>query len=124
MTELKACPFCGGEASLSQGQMGPTRAQADYVECLDCAASGEMFFSKDMAMRVWNARTPDFDTVAEILAAGKLEQMTIAMFKPKYTRLLDFVRELTFDFPDRDNYREVMQDEAKELLKEIGEYVD
>ncbi len=56
MNELKPCPFCGGEASLSMGQMGVTRAQAYYIECDNCAASSEMFFDGNRAIKAWNNR--------------------------------------------------------------------
>jgi Lar family restriction alleviation protein len=55
--DLYACPFCGGEASMSTGKIGPARAIADYVECLTCAASSDMFFSKEQAIEAWNKRT-------------------------------------------------------------------
>lgn len=51
---LKACPFCNGEASLSEGQIDTDSAY--YVECLDCAASSEMKFYIEEAQEAWNKR--------------------------------------------------------------------
>ena len=54
--ELLPCPFCNGEASLSQGQIGIMRAIAHYVECIDCAASSDMKFQIGEAINAWNKR--------------------------------------------------------------------
>lgn len=54
--ELKNCPFCGGEASLSEGQMGSARAIAYFVECIECAATSDMLFSTVEAIEKWNSR--------------------------------------------------------------------
>jgi len=39
----------------------------------------------------------------------------------KFGKALTFVKELAKDFPDRDDYRDCLKDEARELLMEIGE---
>lgn len=59
-TELKKCPFCGGEAELSHGQFDGKGTS--YVMCKRCAATGEFFSisfkhsSDDMAVKAWNRR--------------------------------------------------------------------
>ncbi len=57
---LLPCPFCGGEAVWSIGMQGD--AEFDYIECIDCAASGDMEGYKDKALLHWNTRT---DTTAQ-----------------------------------------------------------
>jgi hypothetical protein len=37
-----------------------------------------------------------------------------------HNKLLDFVIELSKPFPDRDDYREFIREEAEKLLKDIG----
>jgi hypothetical protein len=38
----------------------------------------------------------------------------------RHDKMLDFIKELAKDFPDRDVYREILQEQAQDLLKEIG----
>lgn len=54
--ELKPCPFCNGEASFSYGGIGQSRGI--YVECIDCAASTEMYPEPNAvkAATSWNTR--------------------------------------------------------------------
>ena len=52
--ELKDCPFCGGEASISLGLMNGD--QFPYVECLQCAASTDLEFTEKDAIEKWNRR--------------------------------------------------------------------
>lgn len=54
MNELLPCPFCDGEASISNGEF--LGKQTDYVECLQCAASSDMKFSKQEVIDLWNNR--------------------------------------------------------------------
>lgn len=52
--ELEACPFCGGEATISEGSQGGKQSGGAkpwwYVECIDCAAMTD-------SVEAWNART-------------------------------------------------------------------
>lgn len=64
MSELKPCPFCGGEAELSE-YGGPQY----LVECPFCEAgtfTGRV--SKDQAIEDWNARPPMQDCAKEMYA--------------------------------------------------------
>jgi hypothetical protein len=45
---LKPCPFCGGEADVSEGTLGGVLPWW-YVECIQCSATAESVDS-------WNAR--------------------------------------------------------------------
>ena len=55
MSELKPCPFCGGEPSLSSGYMGYSTVGI-YVECINCAAFSEMNPEEGIAVEAWNKR--------------------------------------------------------------------
>jgi len=56
MAELKHCPFCGGEPSLSLGQIGIDIVIAYYIECIDCASSTDMKYDLAEAIKLWNKR--------------------------------------------------------------------
>ncbi len=47
--DLLACPFCGGEASVSEGSKKGGEPWW-YIECIDCASTAE-------SVDVWNKRT-------------------------------------------------------------------
>ena len=50
-SELKPCPFCGGEAYLSE-QYGTC-----FVRCKECGAMGGAFDNAGDAKSAWNNRT-------------------------------------------------------------------
>ena len=66
MSELKPCPFCGGNAELSLGRFDGK--DTSYVMCVKCGAQGEFFFvspkyaSAERAIRAWNRRAKDEQT--------------------------------------------------------------
>ena len=49
MSELKRCPFCGGEASLCNYY---------FVQCKKCGISTLTFITKEEAIKAWNTRKP------------------------------------------------------------------
>lgn len=49
MTELKPCPFCGGEAELYSGGI-------KYVLCKECLATSNDFKTEAEAIKAWNTR--------------------------------------------------------------------
>lgn len=73
MSELKPCPFCGGEASLEGKYLwqsgGWGKSYTSYhVECKKCRTKGKYFNTidhtnpMDKAIKAWNRRvevTPD-----------------------------------------------------------------
>ncbi len=64
MTELKPCPFCGGEAEYHSRANGERFIYANdvdhWVSCLgeNCAASQGLYENKELAVAAWNYRTP------------------------------------------------------------------
>ena len=61
-TELKPCPFCGGEACIQRHEfIGYTDTFG--VVCLDCCAETRQFFTdKKVAVRAWNRRAKNEHT--------------------------------------------------------------
>jgi len=64
MSELRRCPFCGGEASLGEGHSGGSTSDRKYVfvNCVECLMSNDMIanmqvFDKEMAIEHWNTRS-------------------------------------------------------------------
>lgn len=56
--DLKPCPFCGGEADVSQGSKGPDNTPWWYVECVGCASMAE-------SVEIWNKRVTARDDIGE-----------------------------------------------------------
>ena len=56
MTELKPCPFCGGEVVLQALYGG------NYVECGTCKCSTERFVKIEDAIQAWNTRPNPWHT--------------------------------------------------------------
>ncbi len=56
--DLLPCPFCGGEASFSQGNIirESISTPHEYVECLDCAACSHMALTQEEVANLWNKR--------------------------------------------------------------------
>ena len=62
MSELKPCPFCGGEAFVTEYlySCDPTsRATTHAVECNGCHTTTFEFDSKEEAIEAWNRRAED-----------------------------------------------------------------
>ena len=55
MTELRECPFCGGEA-ISGGDDGSWYAHCGHEECLGYEAIYHDFATRDEAVEAWNSR--------------------------------------------------------------------
>lgn len=69
MTELKACPFCGGKAHMLGGAFFSIRR---FVECRMCGArtmdytSGDWRDADRMATIAWNRRAEDEVPLVEV----------------------------------------------------------
>ena len=64
MTELKPCPFCGGEASLGEKNMG-RGVYGAVVRCTNCGCESKAYSARldwcanEMATEAWNRRAED-----------------------------------------------------------------
>ena len=59
MTELKPCPFCGGEPRI-QGHTFHEHSSTYGVVCLDCGCETRQFYpSAKEAEEAWNRRASD-----------------------------------------------------------------
>lgn len=109
MSDLLPCPFCGCNADIIDADDG------FQAYCRDCRAMPQAANTYELAVKAWNTRVPDIETVSRILLEGKVNDMTIAMFKPKYDRLLEFVKMISHASAN------FYSTDAEWLLKEIGE---
>ncbi len=62
MTELKPCPFCGGQA---HRMFGPEV----WIECTECQASSCMHCNIETAEDDWNRRDEDCELRGKLMAA-------------------------------------------------------
>lgn len=53
MSELKPCPFCGGEAEL---YASPAKDGWNYVFCKKCQTAGDNYDTEAEAIEAWNTR--------------------------------------------------------------------
>lgn len=60
MSELKRCPFCGGEAKICDGYIEEflKTEYMKYVQCNYCKASTKLYFTEKEAIKAWNTRKP------------------------------------------------------------------
>lgn len=60
MIELKPCPFCGGKAGIMLGDPDNVGRRCEYVECLDCGATGPLYWRSTKThtrpINGWNKR--------------------------------------------------------------------
>ena len=70
MSELKCCPFCGGEARLYSFHSQTIKTYKEYwVKCKNDCCQTKNFRSEEKAVEQWNTRTP-MDNIVE-----KLEEL-------------------------------------------------
>jgi Lar family restriction alleviation protein len=65
MSELKPCPFCGGEASIGKSSLSSSGDNYYFVNCTECLSATNHLvpesapYTEKMAIEAWNTRTPD-----------------------------------------------------------------
>lgn len=55
MTDLKPCPFCGGEAEMKY-EVSPAFGDIYYVQCECLRAQTQLYQTESEAIAAWNAR--------------------------------------------------------------------
>ena len=80
MSEIKKCPFCGGEAdshmTISKNYIDrPDGQPLWFVECTneECVASSGCYDTVEEAINAWNQRRPVDDVVETLKGAARLE---------------------------------------------------
>ena len=72
-SELKPCPFCGGEAELNTIDESDSTV-INAVWCIDCESEGGYYSTEAKAIKTWNTRTSEPETYDEIQA--EINQLT------------------------------------------------
>ena len=65
MSELKCCPFCGGEAKISSYDWGYS-VKEYWIYCNPCDCASGRYHSKEEAINAWNTRTPMANIVEKL----------------------------------------------------------
>lgn len=89
MSELKACPFCGGEAKINMGD----GISSSFVYCISCGASANNYLSTLQAIKAWNTRPPELERLDVDRAMIWLEKY-LEMYKGGEIRPHDIVKNL------------------------------
>ena len=63
MSELKSCPFCGGEAIQMQIESVLTKVTIYFVQCINCKSGTKYGEDKEQTIKAWNTR-PQIDAEA------------------------------------------------------------
>ena len=75
MSELKKCPFCGGEAKIEiNTEMGGTQYQVLCTKC-PVTVGRYWFWKKEEAIKAWNTRKP-LERIVERLEEESYEYTT------------------------------------------------
>lgn len=59
MSDLKPCPFCGGEADCNNNAVMQGGKLKWATECLGCGVITDCFDTKQEAIEAWNRRADD-----------------------------------------------------------------
>ena len=73
MSNLKECPFCGGEATLTNKLSKDEYGQRLWnVCCFGCANRTSSYWDKEIAIEAWNTRKPLERVIERLETEGKL----------------------------------------------------
>ena len=112
MMKLKPCPFCGGEAGVSE-------RYDEYcaVRCITCGARTNFSMTKKGAIELWNRREP-MDKIVEQLK--QLSIGTVLCDKCEYREKCDDIQEKYNPDDDTDLCTMVAKSLAIEIVKSGG----
>jgi Lar family restriction alleviation protein len=108
MSEMMACPFCGGAAEWCSGEHGdgsPWR----YIACADCEAMGPAAERDDgdtQKTAAWNRRAVPQDVVDLVIAAR------VVAFEDQSQEALDVLDQTSEAFADRVPWEDEPEDAA------------
>lgn len=103
MTELKPCPFCGGEAKLYSGPHydGWHKSYWAVVKCLSCGTLGMKIDEYEPVSRVeecaaeeWNQRTDECDRGKLVELANDLDDVQRGLVTGKYIEPMEAARRI------------------------------
>jgi hypothetical protein len=96
MSELKCCPFCGGEAELMifNSEYGTVTVGCTNEDC--DITMGKAFFTDEEAIRHWNRRKP-MTNIVEKLEREKSKSIydsdSVIDVKGAYTKAINIVKQ-------------------------------
>ena len=91
MSELKPCPFCGGEADTMHAAAGYV-----YAICEDCGARSSSFGLENRAIEAWNTRA---ERTCHILNHGSPWEFSVPLLQCDGCEAL-FYGDATGDIPN------------------------
>lgn len=80
MSELKCCPFCGGEAKLTY--FGAAQIPFYKIACAECGCTQESSIHRESVINAWNTRKP-MANIVEKLEEEKCKNVT---YKDRYAQ--------------------------------------
>lgn len=96
MSEIKRCPFCGGEATLTNKLSKDEYGQRLWnVCCFGCANRTSSYWDKEIAIEAWNTRKP-LERVIERLEKEKSNLTTWAedeAYKLAINKAIEIIKE-------------------------------
>lgn len=81
MSELKKCPFCGGDATIQK----LSNSTLSFVVCVDCRMRTPTLQDGKTAMRVWNTRTPMDNILENIVSSLESEKIVFLGTRTEHT---------------------------------------
>lgn len=70
MSELKCCPFCGGDAKIATYDWGYS-VKEYWIYCNPCDCASGRYHSKEEAISAWNTRKPMANIVEKLEKESK-----------------------------------------------------
>lgn len=86
--KLKLCPFCGGEATVWNGNIDDDCSDVYYdVYCMDCNCMTPKFHTEESAIVFWNRREPIDKIVEQLEELSKYE-----VVENKFKKAIEIVK--------------------------------